>query len=101
LFLARARKYLVGERAIEGPPDLCVEIISPESVSVDRQDKFEQYATGGVAYYWIVNPQDQTIEAYRLTHGRFIECGRGQKNNVVNLPPFPELKISLSKLWWS
>lgn len=100
LFLAQAREYLIGERAIEGPPDLCVEVISAETRSIDRQDKFRQYAAGGVAFYWIIDPQDRTIEAYRLVSGRFVECGRGKKSDTVRLAPFEDLKIPLSKLWW-
>src|SRR5579859_5676632 len=31
IYFSRKRAYLIGEGAMEGPPDLCVEIISPSS----------------------------------------------------------------------
>src|SRR5262249_14954306 len=37
IYFAKSRLHLVGEKAMEGPPDLCVEIISPSSVAVDRK----------------------------------------------------------------
>src|SRR5438552_13842146 len=58
LYFAKARAHLVGEKAMEGPPDLCIEVLSPSSGLVDRRDKFRQYAKGGVRFYWIVNPEN-------------------------------------------
>src|SRR3954464_9683360 len=43
LFFAKSRLHLIGEKAMEGSPDLCVEVISPSSTAVDREDKFKQY----------------------------------------------------------
>jgi Uma2 family endonuclease len=101
LFFAQKRRNLIGKKAMEGPPDLAVEVINPGSIGIDRRDKFKQYAAGGVAFYWIIDPQDRTIEAFRPVGGKFVECGRGKRNDTVRLAPFEDLKIPLSKLWWS
>jgi Uma2 family endonuclease len=101
LFFTSARRHLIGKKAMEGPPDLCIEVISPSSVQVDREDKFQQYAGGGVAFYWIIDPRARSVEAYRLVDGAYVECGCGQENDVVRLPPFSELEVPLSKLWRS
>lgn len=101
LFYAAARRHLIGKKAMEGPPDLCIEVISPSSAEIDREDKVKQYADGGVAFYWIIDPKDRTIEAYRLLNGQFVECGHGQQNDLVHLPPFEDLEIPLSELWRS
>jgi Uma2 family endonuclease len=86
--------------ALHGPPDLCIEILSPRSGTIDREDKFKQYAAGRVAYYWIVDPKLRTIEAFRLVRGTYRDCGRGQGNAEVSLPPFADLKIPLGKIWF-
>ncbi len=99
LFFVQHRRHLIGKKAMEGPPDLCVEIISPSSVITDREDKFEQYATGGVAFYWIIDPQQRSIEGFRLVGDRYEASGRGQNQDVVRLPPFENLELPLSKLW--
>src|SRR5690348_14129156 len=62
LFFAKPRLHLVGEKAMEGPPDLAIEVLSASSVQTDRRDKFKLYAAGKVRYYWIVDPKLRTIE---------------------------------------
>jgi Uma2 family endonuclease len=99
LFFSKKRLHLVGEKAMEGPPDLAIEVLSPSSVRTDRKDKFKLYAEGKVKYYWIVDLKQQTIEAYRLRGGKYTGRVRGSGSDVVQLPPFPGLKIPLSKLW--
>jgi Uma2 family endonuclease len=99
LYFTKSRRHLIGEKAIEGPPDLCVEVLSPSSITTDRKDKFEQYASGGVEYYWIISPEQRTLEAYRLNAGRYTETMRGQGGEIVHAPPFEDLGIELSKLW--
>jgi Uma2 family endonuclease len=58
---------LTPERLI-GPPDLVIEVISDDSVSRDRDDKFKEYRQAGVREYWIVDPrpEKQRADFYRL-----------------------------------
>lgn len=100
IYFAKNRLHLIGEKAMEGPPDLCVEIISPSSIAVDRKQKFKQYEKGKVAHYWIVDPTAETIEGYKLTGGKYRLSGKGKNDDIVRLPPFPELNIPLGQLWW-
>src|SRR6476661_7735638 len=51
-YFTRARQHFIGERAIEGPPDLAIEVISPGNERADRRDKFKLYAQGKVKHYW-------------------------------------------------
>jgi Uma2 family endonuclease len=99
IYFSTRRQHLIGPKAMEGPPDLCVEIISPSSSTIDRVDKFEQYEAGGVLHYWIVDSKARMIEAYKLRRGTFDPVGSGRDNDVVNFAPFPKLKIDLSQLW--
>jgi Uma2 family endonuclease len=50
------RQQIIREFHIEGAPDLILEIISPDSQSRDRRDKFHEYESAGVMEYWIVDP---------------------------------------------
>jgi Uma2 family endonuclease len=43
----------VGERAILGPPDFIIEIVSPASKVIDMEDKRRLYLEAGVREYWI------------------------------------------------
>ena len=98
-FFARSRLHLVGKKALMGPPDLCIEVLSPFNVEMDRVDKFALYQKRSVAYYWIIDPDAQTIEAYVLKQGQFQLAAKGTSSDTVHLPPFPELAIPLSEIW--
>jgi Uma2 family endonuclease len=100
IYFAKDRFHLVGEKAMEGPPDLCVEIISPSSRTIDRKKKFKQYEKGKVAHYWIVDPEARTLEGYKLSRGKYQLTGKGAGNETVSLLPFEELRIPLAELWW-
>ena len=99
LFFFKSRTHLIGKKAMEGPPDLAVEVISPSSVEVDREDKFTQYRDAGVRYYWIIDPKLRTIDAWELVDGKYVQIARAQRDAVVKLLPFPDLEIPLGKLW--
>jgi len=99
LFFSKHRLHLVGEKAMEGPPDLCIEIVSPSSVRYDRKNKFELYEKGKVANYWIVDPYKKTMEGYRLDGGKYRMEGSGKNHDVLRLPPFESLDIPLRRLW--
>lgn len=48
-------------------PDLVVEVLSPSTEERDRGIKFEDYAAHGVGEYWLIDPDVETIEQYRLS----------------------------------
>ena len=99
LYFSASRTYLVGDKAIEGPPDLAVEVISPSSRKIDRTDKFNQYRKAGVAFYWIVDPEKRTVEAWALKQKKYVAVGKGKGSQIVRLPPFADLDIPLARLW--
>lgn len=65
-FVARQRRHIIKTNHIEGPPDLVVEVISPDSPARDYRDKYQEYEAAGVREYWIVDPLAQRVEAYTL-----------------------------------
>ncbi len=100
-YFSGPRLPLVAAGAVLGPPDLCVEIVSPSSVKIDRVDKLREYAAYGVANYWTIDPIQKTAEAYVLSGPSYALAARGKDDDKVHFPPFPELEIPLAKLWWT
>ena len=72
VFVAAARRDVVRPNHVEGPPDLVLEVVSPESQSRDRREKYLEYEAAGVPEYWIADPLSRMLEAYTLLDGRYI-----------------------------
>ncbi|HYE21649.1 MAG TPA: Uma2 family endonuclease [Tepidisphaeraceae bacterium] len=100
LYFAPDRLHLLaGDQKPHAPPDLCVEVLSPSNPGYDRTEKFDTYQAAGVPHYWIVDPMERTLEAYKLVDDVYVRSGHGTGNDVVHLPPFDGLAIPLATLW--
>ena len=55
---------------LDGPADLVVEIISPDSQSRDRGDKYYEYEAAGVREYWMLDPIRKQPHFYHLGDDR-------------------------------
>ena len=66
LFVATERTTILKPTYCDGPPDLALEIVAPESTSRDYRVKYGEYESFGVREYWIVDPQAQIVEASLL-----------------------------------
>jgi Uma2 family endonuclease len=84
---------------VEGPADLVVEIISPESRGRDRGDKYYEYEQAGVREYWLVDPQRKQAEFYRLTTDGVYELVRSDDRGRFESRVLPGLWIEVDWLW--
>nr|HID13281.1 Uma2 family endonuclease [Anaerolineae bacterium] len=66
LFVAKSHLDRLKETYLDGPADLVVEVMSPDSVARDRGEKFYEYARGGVSEYWLIDPDVEWAEFYHL-----------------------------------
>jgi len=72
LFVAKENLSRLNDNLLDRPADLVIEILSPESRSRDRGEKFYEYEQGGVREYWLVDPERRRAEFYqRDTEGTF------------------------------
>lgn len=98
IFIKRENLSRLKNTYLDGPADLVVEIISPESIGRDRGDKFYEYEKGGVPEYWLLDPLTQRSEFYQLG-----EDGRYQliqlQNNVYHAHVLPGFWLDPDWLW--
>ena len=73
MFVQSSREPIIKANHLEGPPDMIIEVVSPESIARDYREKYLDYAKGSVSEYWIVDPMARTIEAHTLTRGKKYE----------------------------
>ena len=71
MFVAKQRLGNVGATHLEGPPELAMEVVSPESATRDWQEKYLDYQAAGVREYWVIDPVDQRVVAYQLVEGKY------------------------------
>ncbi len=90
---------LVTERAIEGPPAIVVEILSPSSIAYDRLTKSRRYAALGVPHFWIVDIANRAFECYRNQHGAYHPIARVADGGTFAHPDFDGLVINTAPLW--
>lgn len=63
-FISKERESIIGEKKIEGAPDLVIEVLSESTAYYDLKKKKAVYEKSGVSEYWIVDPEEKNIEIY-------------------------------------
>ena len=63
--------YDLGAKALDGAPDLTLEILSPATRAKDMLLKLHKYQNAGVKEYWIVDPDHDTVLVYDLRSDDF------------------------------
>ncbi|MDX1958468.1 MAG: Uma2 family endonuclease [Leptospiraceae bacterium] len=65
IFISKENLSIVKEKRIIGAPDLLVEVLSPTTAYYDLKYKKNLYLKSGVKEYWIIDPEDKSIEVYQ------------------------------------
>src|ERR1700688_970618 len=75
LYVSREREQLqMTEDYLEGAPDLVVEILAPSTKRFDQGVKHRLYERFGVSEYWIVDPEKEIVNVFRLEDDRLQLC---------------------------
>lgn len=57
-------KSKLDEYGCRGAPELVIEVLSPSSRKHDRLVKLNLYQRAGVPEYWIVNPEEESVQVF-------------------------------------
>ncbi len=102
VFISKDRLGIIGEKAIMGPPDLVVEIISPATVRRDTVVKKEIYEKVGVKEYWIVYPEERAVEVWVLNDkGKYELFSVAEGEGKVKSKVLEGLEIDLKEVFIS
>ncbi len=99
LFISKERLHIIGEKNIQGAPDLAIEILSEYSVYRDVVQKKRLYAKFGVKEYWVVIPEEKEIEVYTLKDTVFHLHKLYSYFGALESPLLKGLTIELNKIF--
>lgn len=88
------------DRGCKGAPDMVVEILSPSTQRHDRLVKLGLYQRARVREYWIVNPEDQTVQVMLLDDGGVLQLHEVyDRQSVAKVNVLDGCFIELSKVF--
>jgi Uma2 family endonuclease len=99
LFVRSERTGIIGDQIVLGSPDLVIEILAEQTKERDRRDKRKIYAESGIPEYWIVDPEEESVEILIWSEIGYISAGTAGKGSRLSSVLFPDLKLSLSKFF--
>jgi len=100
VFISKDRLEIIGEKAIIGPPDLVVEIISPATIRRDTVVKKGIYEKFGVREYWIVYPDERAIEVWVLSDkGKYELFSVAEREGKVKSKVLEGLEVELKEVF--
>lgn len=100
MVILEANRENLKDTFMDGPADICIEVVSQESTKRDYGEKLEEYEAGGVPEYWIIDP----IRKNALFFQRDAEAERYSRVEInadgnYSTPALPDLKLHVATLW--
>jgi Uma2 family endonuclease len=91
------------EKGCLGAPDFIIEIISAKNSQRDVKDKFDIYQENGVREYWIIHPNDETVNVFvQDEKGKFQFVGIYAGDDKIPVNIFNgDLKVDLTEVFTS
>lgn len=83
----------------KGAPDLVIEILSPSTRRHDRLVKLDLYQRAGVREYWLVNPEETTVQVMVLTNGYLLPAADYGREDVARVNVLDGCFIDLGKVF--
>ena len=99
MIVLKTNPHELKDTYLDGAADICIEIVSEESIERDHGDKFREYEIGGVPEYWIIDPLHDEARFYRLNgQGRYERQSEGADGDY-RTPALPGLALHVPTFW--
>jgi len=84
---------------MDGPADICIEVVSPSNSEVDYGDKLKEYEKGGVGEYWLFDPARRAAFFFRQQEsGGYLSISPDADGNYQT-PRLPKFVLNVPTLW--
>ncbi len=88
----------VGERFGEAT-DLVAEVLSTSTATIDQEEKFSEYAQAGIPEYWIIDPDERTVEVFVLRDDQYVLHGRFQPGQSIRSALLPDFEVDVDTIF--
>ncbi len=99
LYVSQGRLSIIGEKNIQGVPDITIEIISESSAYRDLVQKKRLYARFGVKEFWVVIPEQETVDIYALKDAMYELRKTYATSDLLESAILPGLQIPLKEIF--
>ena len=99
VFVSRERANIVTLAEVAGAPDLVIEILSRGTKTRDRGYKRTRYERARVSEYWIVDPDRETIDAFRLGAEGFTPAVHYRPGDKLACAVIPGLRLPVDEIF--
>lgn len=99
LFIATAHANRLRETYVDGPADLVVEIVSPESDARDRGEKLVEYEAAGIPEYWLLDPLRREAAFLQLGEDRRYHPAALDADGFYRSAQLPGFRLRVAWLW--
>ena len=90
----------IDQNGCNGAPDFIVEIVSKSSVTRDLHEKYDLYEQCKVKEYWIVNPNDKSLNIFLLNEkSKFVASKPLTYGDIVESKVLPGLALDLNEVF--
>jgi Uma2 family endonuclease len=92
------RRSIVGEKNIQGAPNIVVEVLSDRTRRRDEILKRKLYERFGVEEYWIVDPAIDTVKIYRRSSESFVRVAEisTETGGTITTPLVPGFALDVN-----
>lgn len=100
IFVAKAHLDRLKSIFVDGPADLVVEVVSPESATRDSTTKYAEYSAASIPEYWLIDPRVEEATFYQLdATGRAYQEITPGANGVYHSQALPGFWLRVGWLW--
>jgi len=99
IFLSNERLSRIGEKRIEGAPDLVIEILSPSTGYYDLTHKKRMYEVSGVLEFWSVDYSERAIEVFENSNGEFQLIAKTRERGIIQSKLLPGFTIETADVF--
>ena len=99
VYISNERRSVIFREGLRGVPDLCVEVLSPSNRELDLNAKRLLYAKHGLPELWLVDPDADTLQLFRLQENHQAPLKVFGANDTLTTPLLPGFSVGLSEVF--